>query len=257
VPSTRHLTFNTHIVKHKPENLVNRGSYCPFCDRANLTDILDEQGTILWLKNKYPVLEDTFQTVIVETDECEGELSTYDKAHLYALIRFAVERWLHMEESGEYTSVLLFKNHGYQSGGSLRHPHMQIVGLHTLDYRSDLRDDFFSGLLIHQSPGVEFNISTAPRVGFIELNVRLFDFDQLDRMADYIQVAAHYLMHHFNKACDSYNLFFYQWRGEIIAKIMPRFPTSPLVIGYGIPQVSSRILEVVSEIQNHYFNSAY
>ncbi|MBC8014527.1 MAG: DUF4931 domain-containing protein, partial [Sporomusaceae bacterium] len=40
---------------------------------------------------------------------------------------------------------------------------------------------------------------------------------------------------------------------QIFAKILPRFITSPLFIGYSIPQVSSRGIEVVKEMQNIYF----
>jgi hypothetical protein len=72
-------------------------------------------------------------------------------------------------------------------------------------------------------------------------------------MADYIQIVAHYLLNNFYKGCKSYNLFFYQLEGRILVKVVPRFVTSPLFIGYSIPQVSNRAEEVVKEIQELYF----
>ncbi|MFC4768009.1 DUF4931 domain-containing protein [Effusibacillus consociatus] len=215
-------------------------------------EILAQEGPILLVKNKYPTLEDTFQTVVIETDDCDSELSTYSREHLHKLIRFGVEKWLEMEASGEFTSVIFYKNHGPLSGGSIHHPHMQIVGLKHIDYRQHVRAEHFEGLVIDRRNGVEFNISTAPRMGFFEFNARLPEMGQLNQMADYIQIAARYVLNHFNKNCNSYNLFFYQIEGRIFAKIVPRFAASPLFVGYSIPQVSDRLEEVARDIQGKY-----
>lgn len=251
----RHLHFNSYMGRQKPESIINRDTKCPFCDRFSLTDILDERGSIILVKNKYPVLADTFQTVLIETDDCESELSLYPKEHLYILIRFGVEKWLEMETSGEFSSVLLFKNHGPKSGGSIRHPHMQIVGLKHVDYREQVEREHFKGIVIDHKHHVKFNVSTHPRIGFFEFNVILSKLENIDQMADYIQIAAHYILHHFNKNCDSYNLFFYQVDGNIAVKIIPRFIVSPLFVGFSIPQVSNRLEDVVREIQAIYFQA--
>jgi galactose-1-phosphate uridylyltransferase len=251
--SSTHLHFNMQIGRQKPESIRNRSTACPFCDRDNLENILASDGSIILLKNKYPVLENTLQTVLIETDECDSELSTYSKEHLYRLIRFGVENWEHMEQSGDFTSVLFFKNHGPYSGGTIHHPHMQIVGLKHIDYHQHVQESHFEGIEIDQQPGVDFNISTMPRIGFFEFNVMLHDPEQIDRMADYIQTATHYTLNHFNKNCTSYNLFFYRLSGGIACKIVPRFVTSPLFVGYSIPQVSNRIEDVAQEMKAIYF----
>lgn len=241
------------IGQQKPESIINRETVCPFCDRESLTDILAEDAPMLLLKNKYPVLQDTLQTVLIETDECLSELSTYKREHLHRLMRFAVREWERLEESGDYRSVVMFKSHGPHSGGTIRHPHMQIVGLKKVDYLEHVSQDQFEGIRIAAEPGVELNISTKPKVGFYELNVLLSDREQIDTMSDYIQTAAHYLMHHFHKSCTSYNLFFYRLNGQIAVKIMPRFVASPIFIGFAIPQVADRIDDVVDEIKRLYF----
>ncbi|HEU4964058.1 MAG TPA: DUF4931 domain-containing protein [Bacilli bacterium] len=248
-----HLVFQSNIGRQKPESIVNKSTRCPFCDRNELAEILAEEGSILLVKNKFPVLEDTCMTVLIETDVCHSELSEYPRDHLHRLIRFGVAQWEAMEQSGEYASVIFYKNHGPLSGGTIRHPHMQIVGLNQVDYREHVTAEQFEGLVIDRSPGVAFNISTRPRMGFYELNVVLTDREQIDRMADYIQMAAHYFLHHFHAKCDSYNLFFYRLEnGNIAAKILPRFVTTPLFVGYSIPQVASRIPEVVAQLQELY-----
>lgn len=249
----KYLVFDSNIGKNKPENIINKNAMCPFCLREQLTDIIASEGPILLIKNKYPVLVNTFQTVLIETYECNSDLSIYPKDHLYRVIRFGVGKWLEMIQSGEYASVIFYKNYGPYSGGSIRHPHMQIVGLRDVDYTKNISIETFQGPIIHQDNGVELNLALEPINGFIEFNVRLSQLEYLNQMADYIQIVTHYLLHHFHRNCKSYNLFFYQIHGQIFAKILPRFITSPLFIGYSIPQVSSRGLEVVKEIQTIYF----
>lgn len=248
-----HLYFNIHIGRRKPESVINRETTCPFCDTESLTNILEQRGSMIWLMNKYPVLKDTYQTVLIESDDCEGEWSLYSKEHAQALLAFGVEKWLELEDSGEFQSVLFFKNHGPYSGGSIRHPHMQIVGLNRYDYRQQVKDSDFAGILIDRGEGVECTLSTHPRAGFFEYNVILSDWAGLPRMAEYMQILAHWILRHVNVRNQSYNFFFYHWGDKLVAKVIPRFVTSPLYVGYSIPQVTNNLDEVVAEIQRLYF----
>ncbi|PKM90418.1 MAG: DUF4931 domain-containing protein [Firmicutes bacterium HGW-Firmicutes-12] len=245
------LAFNSALGKRKFEYTKNLEDICPFCNRDNLEEILAEDGSIILVKNKFQVLEDAFQTVLIETDNCTDEFSTYPKEYLYQLLRFGVKQWLQMEQTGEYSSVLFFKNHGPLSGGSLPHAHMQIIGLKNIDYRSSILPEFFEGLLISRTDNVEFNISTSPKIGFSEFNIILNDLDQINQMADKIQLTVHYLLNHFRN-CNSYNLFFYHIDQHIYAKIIPRFITSPLFVGYSLAQVSDRIKDIAHEIKKLY-----
>lgn len=157
-------------------------------------------------------------------------------------------------EDEAFASVILYKNHGPFSGGTIRHPHMQIVGLKQIDYRANITTDSFSGSVIHAAKGVEFNLAEQPRVGFCELNICMTNRQAVETMADYLQTAAHYFLNHFHKNCTSYNVFFYHLAGTIYIKVMPRFVTSPLFVGYAIPQVTDQRARIVSEIQNIYFD---
>lgn len=245
-----HLYFNTAIGRQKPENIINRSNACPFCETEKLERIIKRRGDIILLTNKYPVLEDTYPLVIIETSECHSELSVYKKDQLYQVIDFGVYHWLRLIESKEFASVLFFKNHGPKSGGTIRHPHMQIIGLKNVDSNRHVEPDHFEGLRIARHHQVEFNISTKPRMGFYEFNV-LSDHGDTRKMADFIQIACHYILHHFFR-CDSYNLFFYQVEGKLIVKIIPRFVVSPLFVGYSIPQVAMNLEDVKRSIQQIY-----
>ena len=60
------VKFNTDIGKTKPENLVHAEAACPFCDVEHLTDIIETDGDIIFLRNKYNVIESADQFVLIE-----------------------------------------------------------------------------------------------------------------------------------------------------------------------------------------------
>ena len=57
------ITFNLAIGSRKPHSGTQK--ICPFCHPEKLTGILEKQGDIIWLMNKFPVFEKTWPTVIV------------------------------------------------------------------------------------------------------------------------------------------------------------------------------------------------
>ena len=248
-----HLHFNTSIGVKKPENIRNKQQACPFCERDQLTDLLAMDGPIILLKNKYPVLENAYQTVLIETDDCHAELSTYSKDHLHRLIKFGIKHWLEMEETGRYRSVIFFKNHGPLSGGTLAHPHMQIVGLNDIDYKEKVTHEMFEGLVIAEGEGTRFTLSTKPRVGFYEFNIEMNDSSYQEPFSDYLQIAVHYILNHFPFKATSYNVFFHHIDDKIYAKVVSRFVTTPLYIGYGLPQVPSNLEWMANEVKRIYF----
>jgi hypothetical protein len=252
----RHLHFNTSIGVQKPENIRNKEQPCPFCAREQLTDILAVDGPIIFLKNKYPVLENAYQTVLIETDDCHAELSTYPSGHLHKLLKFGLKHWLEMENSGRYESVIFFKNYGPFSGGTIAHPHMQIIGLNDLDYKENIEEEAFKGILIRQSNGVCFSLSTRPRIGFYEFNVQMNEIGYAEEFGEYIQTAAHYILHHFPFKSTSYNVFFYHFNENVYAKIVPRFVTTPIYIGYGLPQVPNNLEWMAEQVKSIYFETS-
>lgn len=245
--ANKHLTFLFHIGKNK---FSNQGTRCPFCNREDLAEILDEEGSVLLVKNKYQTLADTFQTVLIETDDCSADITTYESDHMRKVVTFGTDHWLRMEESGEYRSVVFYKNHGPLSGGTVKHAHMQIVGLKSIDYRQDLSDEIFEGIEIHTEGNCSVNLSTKPKACSVEFNIITVPRDD-EFMADNIQTVVKYLLTCIK--CTSYNLFFYQWNGSIICKVVPRFVTSPFLVGYSISQTSNRLDEIAEEVRKEFY----
>lgn len=252
------IDFNMAIGKTKPrtfQDMPNQSS-CPFCDVKNLTDVLASEDNIILLRNKYNVMQPSDQLVLIETDQCKSDIPEYSQEHMRKVIRFALRHWLTMVNSGDYQSVVLFKNFGPLSGGTLRHPHMQIIGFP--DVKPELMYDpaEFNGVPVIEKDGVEVNISTQPRVGFTEVNINLLASAYSDKvafakgkeqspaplplpkamttLANYIQGIVAYLREIHQRPSFSYNLFFYIYHGRIHLHLMPRYPTSPLFIGYNI-----------------------
>lgn len=248
------LRFNTAIASQKPNSVHQKTTVCPFCETDKLTGILDVKGSIILLENKYPVIQDAYPTLIIETDECESDLSDYSEAHLHELMQFSVHHWLEMEKNKAFQSVIFYKNHGPLSGGTIRHPHMQIIGLKDVDYRDTLKEEYFEGKPIYEKGHVKLNLSTEPMIGFTEFNVSMSDQDleSLPLFSTYIQMVVKFLLNGFYARVTSYNLFFYHWNGQLIAKIVPRFPTSPLFVGFRLRQVSNNIGGIIATFKAHY-----
>lgn len=250
-----HLHFNTSIGVKKPESIRNKTAACPFCARDELVDLIEVDGPIILLKNKYPVLENAYQTVLIETDDCQGELSTYEPSHLHRLLKFGIRHWLQMDQTKQYESVIFFKNHGPLSGGTIAHPHMQIVGLHDINYKEKVSDEIFEGITIEEKDNVRFTLSTKPKVGFYEFNVEMADNIYIEAFGEFIQIAVHYILNNFPFRANSYNLFFHHYNGKIYAKTVPRFITTPLYIGYGIPQVPNNLHWMADDLKSKYLIS--
>ena len=251
------IDFDMQIGRQKPETIRHPDNYCPFCHPEELTGIIATDGPIILLRNKYNVLSGTEQFVLIETDICHSDMPDYPSAHMKRLLRFGLHHWQKLLNSGKYDDVVFFKNYGPLSGGTIRHPHMQIVAFPHLNQPIAARPEEFSGELIASKNGVEFNISTAPRIGFWELNIIPAEIESsaaISAIARFLQIGTDYFTRHFHQGrVQSYNIFFYQLPGQVYAKIMPRFATPPLYVGYGIHVRPTNIAEAVAEIKTLYF----
>lgn len=247
------IRFDMNIGRNKPENIIHRENACPFCRPEGLTDIYaTDEGGIILLKNKYDVLADADQLVLVETDRCGVDMPDYTTEHMRRVVRFGVTKWLEMESSGKYSAVIFFKNHGHLSGGTMRHAHMQLVGFRgAIDTSLFPDEEDFEGLTIIEKDGAILNAATRPRLGFGEFNL-IAASDAADALADLMQKTVAYVCDRFKKSEDSYNIFFYHAGRKIAAKIMPRFPTSPLLIGYDLRILPSNLPEIVEDFRKNY-----
>ena len=241
------------IAKDKP-NSIHDNSLCPFCAEDQLEGIVDTRDHMIFVKNKYPVFEETFPMVLIETDECQSELSEYALPHLYNLMTFAFEKWLEMENDERFKSVIFFKNHGPLSGGSIRHPHMQIIGMEKIDYHDNLKEEYFIGDHIISSDALEVNLSTRPMIGFTEFNICFKDLSQLHKVSRFMQSICHYILNRFNDgSCHSYNIFFYHWLNAFYVKIVPRYVTPPLHVGFGFRQIYTNSEALIADLRQRYF----
>lgn len=246
------LVFQPQVAKNKPETIIHKNNACPFCDVPHLTDILAQEDDRIWLVNKYRTLIDTWQTVLIESSNHNGDISNYDVNQNRKVIKFALNAWAKTMADPKYKSVVLYKNFGPYSGGTLTHPHMQIVGFEKIDGYKNITDTNFSGPMIWENETVAVTLSDQPVMGFVEINVILKIKAGLNKFADTIQKIVQYILNdYFGGRCNSYNLFFYQnSQGQTVAKALPRFVDSPYFVGYRISQVNdeARTVQLKQEI---------
>lgn len=210
---------------------------CPFCSTNKLSGVIDTQGEMILLENKYPTLENTTQLVLIESEKHDGDISNYEINEWECILKYAVSSWEELINSGEFKSVLLYKNFGPESGGSQNHPHMQIVGLKNLNGYESITGDDFSGPILYQEAGVIASISESPIMGFFETNIIWHTDEKLPIAAKIIQNTVKFVLNQYYQGlCNSYNLFFYKIENQYICKVVPRFIASPYFVGYRIGQ---------------------
>lgn len=231
------ITFNLNIGKKKPYFSIKK--HCPFCDTDNLTDIICKQKEIIWLMNKFPVLEKTWPTVIIETKKHDDEFTQYTYDKLHSVFSFLFNKWLEIESSGKFKSVICFRNYGSLAGGSQRHPHSQIIGLHDYDYKESISEKNFIGPTVFETQDCIVSMPDFPIYGIGEFNVTLKKDGNINKLAETIQKTACFLLNDFLIPCNSYNIFFYNLK-NIHAKVIPIITTNPLHRGYYIKNILSR-----------------
>ncbi|ERT61738.1 DUF4931 domain-containing protein [Megasphaera vaginalis (ex Srinivasan et al. 2021)] len=249
------IEYNLDLGRTKPDTVHRDASYCPFCDVANLKNILDRRGHMIWLENAYPVLKEAWQTLIIETDDCDADFATYTPEYALALLEFSLEKWRQVKDMGRFRSVLFYRNHGYMSGGTIRHPHSQIVGLEQYDYHHDISPQHLHGHPIMTAKELEINLSDAPLIGFYEVNLILKDEGALPYFVRSMQATALYFIRSFASFNDSYNIFYYDFPGDasLYVKIVPRFLTNPMFVGYKVPQVANKehVARFIKDFRTH------
>lgn len=244
------LVFDVVKAKGKPDDNRRPGASCPFCNVDGLENIIRRDGDRIWLQNKFRTLRHTMQTVLIESADHDADITTYEPEELHGVIRFALSCWEQMIDSGDYRSVLMYKNMGPLSGGSLTHAHMQIVGLEKEDGYAEISMKHFEGIDVWRRGRERATISTDPVMGFFEVNVICpqglahgnapEDIEDTNRFADALQTVVRYVLneHHGGRA-SSYNLFFYHIEGMTIVKALPRWVVSPYFVGYRLAQCNA------------------
>jgi UDPglucose--hexose-1-phosphate uridylyltransferase len=153
---------------------------CPFCagesNEQQLASILSErndaqtgQWTVRAVQNRFPVVIQNSndsndltseqglmrkyggrhveadcvgqQEVIIETPKHNSCVALYGAEHAFQVLDVVRERCALMHRDDAIQSVHCFQNHGKQAGGSLLHPHMQVVGLPIVPLQQQLALD--------------------------------------------------------------------------------------------------------------------
>ena len=157
-----------------------------------------------------------------------------------------------------FKSVLFFKNHGYMSGGSIRHPHSQIIGLEDYDYHEDITAQNMEGWLLHEDQDVRITLSTQPIIGFFEYNIRFKPDAPVRSVAVRLQQVLRYVLRSIANYSQSYNYFIYNLEdGYDYIKVVARYVTTPLYVGYKIPQTcdEERAAKIIQDIAPYFHAS--
>ncbi|WP_394555285.1 DUF4931 domain-containing protein (plasmid) [Priestia aryabhattai] len=246
-----HIIYKTNVGKDKPNTLINKDYLCPFCNRDGLRKedrILRETNEFLIVENKFPVLENSYPAVVVEHNSCSEHIGTYSVEYLERLLKFCLSYYEDLEKAGFYKSIAFFKNHGIFSGGSIQHPHMQIIGFQNNSY--EVNNNNFNGIPIISNELIEWNFSNKPKSEFFEINLTLKNKDHLNKFCAYLQKSVQFVLQVLNTKHQCYNLAFQIEDDCIKVKIISRGPTSILLLGFGIHQTPNNLEELADQLRN-------
>jgi hypothetical protein len=246
-----HIIYKTNVGKNKPNTLINKDFKCPFCDRESLKKegrILRETNDFLIVENKYPVIENSYPAVVVEHNSCDEHIGTYSIDYLTRLLNFCLDYYEDLKKTDSYESIAFFKNHGIFSGGSIQHPHMQIIGFND-SYKENIKDSDYEGVTILSNELIEWNFSDKPKSEFFEINLILKNKRQIESFAFCLQKSVNFILEVLNRKYQCYNLAFLIEEDCIKVKVISRGPTSILLLGFGIHQTPNNLEELASQLR--------
>ena len=232
-----YLYFDRTIGSGKPDTIRNNSTLCPFCDlKKSGSKIINQEGTFSWIYNKFPTNTNATQTLVIETDNCLDDITSYSTSYFTKLLVYIFKCREDLKKTNKYKSVILYKNHGHYSGGSIRHSHMQIVGLDDIDYLEKIEESHNTGLVIYIEDNISINIADTPMIGFTDLNIVMKNND-IENFAINIQRVVRFAKDNYLREDFSYNLFFYFYKDKVICKVCVRYPSTPMYVGFKITQV--------------------
>ncbi len=248
------IYFDRNINSKKPSTIRNRESACPFCDRSQLAGIIEECEDLILINNKFSTLQNADMFVLVESNICESDMHIYDLDKITNLLQYGINKWIELEATGKYKSVAYFKNKGALSSGTIRHPHMQLIGFRDQDCMKSITLENVTGREVLIEGLIPFNLSNNPVVSFLEINLKVTD--DIRKFARTVSFLANYMEEIYWGLEASYNFFFYNIEGERYLKIMPRYATSAITLGYDICQVytEEQLIEYEHLIKQSYRN---
>lgn len=248
------LTFLPNVSLLKPNDVLGQ-SACPFCQLTALEKILLEEGDALWVENKYRTLEETYQTVLIESKAHDFNLAYCSLEKLKDLLEFIFVCWEKLAADSRFSSTLFLKNYGPWSGASLRHSHSQLVALKKWDVAKQADPIHFAGLDLYHGEGVSATLSTQPIMGYTELNIYFEPKGSVEELAELLQALVIFIL---NQQADrkegSYNLFGWRYLDHYQFKLVPRYIDSAYFVGFGIAQVfpMDKLEKMAEDIRSHY-----
>jgi UDPglucose--hexose-1-phosphate uridylyltransferase len=128
---------------------------CPFCpgNETWLMPLIDERpgGDAEWqtrvVLNRYPAVVSDIDAparvngifsvlpargrheIIIESPKHDRDLAHAPQAEAEAVLQTCHARYRALADSGEFATILLFRNSGIRAGASLPHPHTQLVAM--------------------------------------------------------------------------------------------------------------------------------
>ncbi|WP_025728988.1 DUF4931 domain-containing protein [Atopobacter phocae] len=249
------LTFDPMISSKKPNDVVGESS-CPFCSYTDMENLIKEDGSRLWVNNKYPTIKEVNQTVIIESDAHDFRMYEAESCELNQLFKFIMSCWRQFDEWPSNLQTVFLKNQGIHSGSSLNHPHLQLLGFKE-DVGSLYMPSDFEGIVVKETDQLFITVSTQPICGYIELNLRVHQDAAINSWTNDLMGLVRFAVGYRDPSHPSYNIFGWKIDEYYQFKVVPRFVTSAYYIGFRLSQVFStdQLIQIAEDLKLNYLSS--
>lgn len=232
---------------------------CPFCNKHGLLEetIIKEDPIeqFLWLPNRYPANKNMDMTLIIEGNDCEYDFHEYRIEKIAHLLKFSEHCYEEFKERGNYQDILLFKQFGKYSGGTVRHGHLQLVGL----YEKQVNDELIKTSLlkennhsIYKNKSVELNYNLFPVGEHEAFNLIYKRNENLEiDVSKVLRLMINYII---DNGSESYSLAFYINEDDIVIQIKDRYISSTFNVHYGIKSVFEYEEKKINELKKYILN---
>ena len=223
---------------------------CPFCDVKGREAYEDFGEGIIFVKNKYNVLEYTKNYLLIEGDGCDVGLHERSDEHLLKVLNVAIDKKNELLFNNEFEEVVIFKQFGIYSSSSVKHGHVQIVGLDKKKTSDDYLLNSLNGIVLYDNENFKVILSENPIGETMEINI---EYNQLNlEVIEKLKLVLNYTVNNSYGVYKggNYSLSLHIINGIKFIKLVERKITSTFKSNFGLSIINSPKCGIVDELKS-------
>lgn len=253
----RKYIINDKTKKLKALSKNNISNSCPFCKsnrQVAMEDgvyLLDDKHGHMLIPNKYTTYPEYNIWVIVEMYSCDRDLQDYTIQEMYDYYLFVKESLkIYHEHFPHNKEIMLVKQVGTFSGGSVKHGHSQILGTKENKIDNNLvYEKIQLGHSIYNRDGLNIRFNNEPLNDRDEFIIEYSDSADIQHMLSKLKILLNNVVKPIYNELN-YSLSYHRYNNTNYIKLLPRTTTSTLLLHFDVPFKNLYTDEELTEYTN-------